>query len=68
MTVLLAFLIDASNGNLLFGTVVPEPLALLVFGVGLVGATVGLRKILRRHDAEKANVIVKSEKAAKGIE
>ena len=68
MTALSTFLIDLSNINLLLGTVMPEPLALLVFGVGLVGATVGLRKILKRHDAEKANMIVKSEKITKGIE
>lgn len=44
-----SFLIEISNGYFLIG-VVPESLALLLFGVGLVGVTVALRKFLKRRD------------------
>lgn len=31
----------------------PESLALLVFGAGLIGAAFGLRRLLKRYDEEK---------------
>jgi hypothetical protein len=37
-------LAEITNGNLLFG-VVPESLALLMFGVSLIAFTVGVRRI-----------------------
>ncbi|HEY0050629.1 MAG TPA: hypothetical protein VGB68_15155 [Pyrinomonadaceae bacterium] len=42
------------NVNLLSADV-PESLALLVFGVCLIGATVGLRRLLKRYDEEKTD-------------
>lgn len=44
------FLADLTNAYLLFADV-PESLALLVFGVCLIAATVGLRRLLKRYDA-----------------
>jgi hypothetical protein len=40
---------DLINGNLLSADI-PEALALLVFGVSLIAATVGLRRLLKRYD------------------
>jgi hypothetical protein len=47
------FLIEISNGSMILG-LVPESLALLIFGVGLVGSTFVLRRMFNRHDQEKA--------------
>jgi hypothetical protein len=41
--------IDFSNGNTILGSV-PESLALLLFGVGLIASTLIMRRALRRHD------------------
>jgi hypothetical protein len=46
------FLIEVSNGNLILGFV-PESLALLLFGVCLIGATLVLRRVFKRHDQGK---------------
>lgn len=43
------FLIDLSNLSMLVANV-PEPLALLIFGVCLTGVTVAVRRFLRRFD------------------
>jgi hypothetical protein len=43
------FLTVVLKGNLLL-VVVPEALSVLAFGLGLVGATAGLRWVLRRRD------------------
>jgi hypothetical protein len=43
------FFIDLSNGNLILG-VLPESLALLLFGIALVGSTLVLRRVLTRRD------------------
>lgn len=43
------FLFDFTNQNLILG-VVPESLGLLVFGVGLVLLTVGLRRFMKRSE------------------
>jgi hypothetical protein len=46
-------LAEITNGNLLLG-VVPESLALLMFGVSLIVFTVGVRRILdRKEDTKK---------------
>lgn len=42
-------LFEMANGFFLFNGV-PESLALLASGVGLVGATVVLRRLFKRHD------------------
>ena len=47
------FLVGLTYINTLLNNV-PETLALLVFGVLLVGATVGLRRLLRRYDETAA--------------
>ena len=50
------FLAEIANGNLLLG-VVPESLALLMFGVSLIVFTVGVRRIMDRKDGvNKAKV------------
>lgn len=46
------FLLQAVNQNLLLG-IVPESLGLLIFGVGLIGLTFGLRWILNRVETPK---------------
>ena len=46
------FLIEGSNVNMILGFV-PESLALMLFGVGLIGATLVLRRVFKRHDREK---------------
>jgi len=43
------FLPDLFHGNSLLGDV-PESLALLLFGVCLIGATFGLRRLLKRYE------------------
>jgi hypothetical protein len=58
------FLFDVTNRNLLLGFM-PESLGLLIFGIGLILLTIGLRRILKREEknadskigklAEKAN-------------
>ena len=50
----LGILIEISSGNLLFAGV-PESLTLLAFGVGLIGATAGLRRIFKRQDGTKSD-------------
>ncbi|HEX9962188.1 MAG TPA: hypothetical protein VGB00_14745 [Pyrinomonadaceae bacterium] len=40
---------DLINANLLSADV-PEALALLLFGMSLIGATFGLRRLLKRYD------------------
>jgi hypothetical protein len=45
-------LAEITNGNLLLG-VVPESLALLMFGVSLIVFTVGVRRILDRKEDVK---------------
>ena len=50
MTVVLLF-IEVSNGNMILGFV-PESLALMLSGVGLIGATLVLRRVFKRHDRE----------------
>lgn len=45
---------DLINGNWVSAAAdVPESLALLVFGVCLIAATFGLRRLLKRYDEEK---------------
>lgn len=46
------FLLATVNQNLLLGFI-PESLGLLIFGVGLVALTFGLRRILNRVEAQK---------------
>lgn len=46
------FLIDFSNGNMILGFV-PESLALMLFGVGLIGSTLVMRRVFKRHDREE---------------
>jgi hypothetical protein len=60
------FLVNASNGNWLFSVIPAEPLALLAFGIGLIGATAGLRRILKLRDDMKANDIEESAEVTKG--
>ncbi len=43
------FLAEIASGNLLLG-VVPESLALLMFGVSLIVFTVGVRRVLDRKE------------------
>ncbi len=43
------FLFDVASRNLLLGFV-PESLGLLIFGVGLILLTVGLRWIIKRNE------------------
>jgi lipopolysaccharide export LptBFGC system permease protein LptF len=64
--IVIEFLIDASNENLLFLFIPAEPLALLAFGIGLIGATAGLRKILNYRDEIKTNDIQESAEVTKG--
>jgi hypothetical protein len=46
-------LAEITNGNLLLG-VVPESLALLMFGVSLIAFTVGVRRVIDgKEDAKK---------------
>jgi hypothetical protein len=52
---LTVFLIEISNANLLFGFM-PESVAVMLSGFCLVGVTVVLRRVLKRHDGEKAGV------------
>jgi hypothetical protein len=47
------FLIKSLNGYL-FSIAVPESLTLLVSGMGLIGATVVLRRIFKRHDKDES--------------
>jgi hypothetical protein len=48
---------DSINGNLLSAATaagdVPESLALLLFGMCLIAATFGLRRLLKRYDEDK---------------
>ena len=46
---IVTLLLGISKGYLLL-IVLSESMAVLAFGVGLVGATAGLRWFLRRHD------------------
>jgi hypothetical protein len=46
------FLIDFTNGNMILGFV-PESLALMLSGVGLIGATLIMRRVFKRHDRGK---------------
>jgi hypothetical protein len=46
-------LAEIASGNLLLG-VVPESLALLMFGVSLIVFTVGVRRILDRKETVKS--------------
>jgi len=46
------FLIEVSNGNMILGFV-PESLALMLFGICLIGATLVLRRMFKRHDRGK---------------
>ena len=46
------FLIEVSSGNMILGFV-PESLALMLFGICLIGATLVLRRLFKRHDREK---------------
>ncbi|HEX8251136.1 MAG TPA: hypothetical protein VF599_23380 [Pyrinomonadaceae bacterium] len=39
----------------------PESLALLVLGVCLIGATFGLRRLLKRYDEEKTDKALKQK-------
>jgi hypothetical protein len=57
----IAIIVGVSDIKLLFA-VVPESLTLLVFGVTLIGATAGLRRVFRRHDKN----ILKREEDLKG--
>lgn len=58
------FLADSTKINLLLSSV-PESLALLIFGVCLVGATFGLRRLLRRYDEQaKAEKDLRDERTA----
>ena len=51
---MLAAAIQISNGNLLFG-VLPESLAILLFGVCLIASTAGIRRVLKRQDEHENN-------------
>lgn len=42
-------LLQTANQNLLLGFM-PESLGLLIFGIGLIGLTIGLRWILKRGE------------------
>ena len=64
--IVIEYLINASNGNLLFSIIPAEPLALLAFGIGLIGATAGLRKILKHRDEIKTNDVKESAEITKG--
>lgn len=46
------FLLEIANQNLLLGFI-PESVGLLIFGVGLVVLTIGLRWIFNRVEAGK---------------
>lgn len=48
----IGFLFEVSNGNMILGFV-PESLALLLFGVCLIGATLVLRRLFNRQDRGK---------------
>jgi len=54
------FLPDLTNGNLLLADV-PESLALLIFGACLIGAALGMRRLLKRYDAEKTERALKQK-------
>ena len=49
---MLVILIFISIGNLLFGYV-PESVTLLIFGIGMIGLAVGLRRILKHQEIRK---------------
>jgi hypothetical protein len=51
---------DLIDVNLLSADV-PEALALLLFGVCLIGATFGLRRLLKRYDEEKTERALKQK-------
>jgi hypothetical protein len=55
---------DLTNAFLLINSV-PESLSLLILGVCLVGATVGLRRLMRRFQAEKTEKSLSEKPAAK---
>lgn len=42
------FLIELTNGNLLFG-MIPEPAALLILGVSMIGTAVAARRFLKQQ-------------------
>lgn len=46
------FLIEATNGNLLFGFL-PESASLLLAGISLIGAAIIARRILKTQTAKK---------------
>jgi hypothetical protein len=48
-------LLQVTNQNLLLG-VMPESLGLLIFGIGLVVLTIGLRWILKRSEENAKNI------------
>ena len=49
MLVILTFI---SIGNLLFGYI-PESATLLIFGIGMIGLAVGLRRIFKHQEVSK---------------
>lgn len=57
------FLLEITNQNLLLGGM-PESLGLLIFGIGLISLTIGLRWILK-HSEDNAKEIGKIAKKIK---
>ena len=52
------FLFDVASRNLLLGFV-PESLGLLIFGVGLILLTIGLRWIMKRNQKSTDSAVEK---------
>jgi hypothetical protein len=55
-------LFEALIGQSLFAVAVPESLTLLGFGIGLIGATALLRRVLKRRDERAGQKIEASGK------
>jgi hypothetical protein len=57
-------LLEITNQNLLLGFM-PESLGLLIFGIGLIGLTVGLRWMLKHGEENAGREIEGTAKRAK---
>ena len=55
-------LLETSIGYSVFAVTVPESLTLLGFGIGLIGATALLRRVLKRRDQRAEQKVVTAAK------
>ncbi|HRH41663.1 MAG TPA: hypothetical protein PKY82_08480 [Pyrinomonadaceae bacterium] len=56
---LITILFQSSNGMMFFGKI-PETAAILLFAVGLIVGTIGIRRFLKRYD-DKTNSEAKNK-------